>query len=63
MKIVVDFVDERIPLYTVSGEWANYRIENDILLITSDSRTGTPPEAAAIPMSRVLMVKEFCEEG
>lgn len=63
MKIVVDFVDERIPLYTVSGEWANYRIENDILLITSDSRTGAPPEAAAIPMSRVLMVREFCEEG
>lgn len=63
MKIVVDFVDERIPLYTVSGEWANYRIENDILLITSDSRTGVPPEAAVIPMSRVLMVREFCEEG
>ena len=63
MKIVVDFVDEHIPLYTVSGEWANYRIENDILLITSDSRTGAPPEAAAIPMSRVLMVREFCEEG
>lgn len=63
MKIVVDFTDDRIPCYIVSGEWANYRIENDILLITSDSRTGTPPEAAAIPMSRVLMVKEFCEEG
>lgn len=63
MKIVVDFVDERIPLYTVSGEWANYRIENDILLITSDARTGAPPEAAAIPMSKVLMVREFNEEG
>lgn len=63
MKIVVDFVDDRIPLYTVSGEWANYRIENDILLITSDSRTGVPPEAAAIPMSKVLIIREFNEEG
>lgn len=63
MKIVVDFVDERIPLYTVSGEWANYRIENDILLITSDARTGAPPEAAAIPMSKVLIIREFNEEG
>lgn len=63
MKIVVDFVVENVPRYTVSGEWANYRIENDILLITSDSRTGTPPEAAAIPMSKVLIVREFCEEG
>lgn len=63
MKIVVDFVVGDIPRYTVSGEWADYKIENDILLITSDSRTGAPPEAAAIPMSKVLMVREFNEEG
>lgn len=63
MKIVVDFADDRIPCYIVSGEWANYRIENDILLITSDSRTGVPPEAAAIPMSKVLIIREFNKEG
>lgn len=62
MKIVVDFVDGYIP-YTVSGKWANYRIENDMLLISSDARTGAPPEAAAIPMSKVLIIREFNEEG
>lgn len=62
MKIVVDFVGGYVP-YIVSGEWADYKIENDILLISSDSRTGAPPEAAAIPISKVLMVREFCEEG
>ena len=59
MKIVVDFADDRIPCYIVSGKWADYKIENNILLISSDSRTGAPPEAAAIPMSKVLMVREF----
>lgn len=63
MKIVVDFADDRIPCYTVSGKWANYKIKNDILFISSDSRTGAPPEAVAIPMSKVLMVREFNEEG
>lgn len=62
MKIVVDFVDGYVP-YIVSGKWVDYKIENNILLISSDSRTGAPPEAVAIPMSRVLMVREFCEEG
>lgn len=63
MKIVVDFVDGHIPRYVISGKWANYSFENDILLISSDSSTDTPPEAAAIPMSKVLMVREFNEEG
>lgn len=63
MKIVVDFADDRIPCYIVSGKWVDYRIENDMLLISSDSRTGAPPEAAVIPMSKVLIIREFNEEG
>lgn len=63
MKIVVDFVVGDIPRYVISGKWADYKIENDMLLISSDNRTGAPPEAVVIPMSRVLMVREFCEEG
>lgn len=63
MKIVVNFVDGHIPRYIVSGKWVDYKIENDILLISSDSRTSVPPEAAAIPMSKVLIIREFNEEG
>lgn len=67
MKIVVDLADDRIPdripCYIVSGKWVDYKIENDMLLITSDSRTSVPPEAAAIPMSKVLIIREFNEEG